>query len=69
MADCSAERESETDELSQQVKRAKTESENGREAEREFDCRHVLTGFKTSSVLNDSAREKVIFVHGKVLFR
>ncbi|XP_028272263.1 m7GpppX diphosphatase [Parambassis ranga] len=66
MADCLAGRESGTDELSQQVKRAKTDSENGREAERESECQNILTGFKTSSVLNDSAREKVIFVHGKL---
>ena len=69
MADTTAKREPdtvETDELTQKVKRAKTESKNGRgEVGDEFET-DVLSGFQTSAVLSDSAREKTIFIRGKV---
>ncbi|XP_047441196.1 m7GpppX diphosphatase [Mugil cephalus] len=69
MADNTAKRELDaagSDELSPEVKRAKTEDENGGENGKEAECENVLSGFKTSSVLRDSAREKNIFIHGKV---
>ncbi len=68
MADTAAKRESDgagADELSQKVKRAKAESENGR-GEVGEESENILCGFKTSSVLSDSAREKNIFIRGKV---
>ncbi|XP_030595475.1 m7GpppX diphosphatase [Archocentrus centrarchus] len=55
-----------TAESEPEAKRTKTESENRREDGEDFDREHVLSGFKTSSVLSDSAREKSIFIHGKV---
>ena len=49
----------ETEELDQKVKKTKCDSEdNGGET--------LLCGFQTSGVLSDSAREKTIFIHGKV---
>lgn len=56
-----------TDELSPKVKRAKPDNENGRgEVGHESESENILSGFKTSTVLSDSAREKNIFIHGKV---
>ncbi|XP_056238643.1 m7GpppX diphosphatase [Seriola aureovittata] len=70
MADNAVKREAdsiETDELSQKVKRAKADQENGRgEAGKEPESESILSGFKTSNILRDSAREKNIFVHGKL---
>lgn len=70
MADVSAKREAkETNELSPKVKKAKgdLECKNGKAENIETDeSQNVLTGFETSAVLSDSAREKTIFVHGKV---
>ncbi|XP_022607650.1 m7GpppX diphosphatase [Seriola dumerili] len=70
MADNAVKREAdsiETDELSQKVKRAKADHENGRgEAGKEPESESILSGFKTSNILRDSAREKNIFVHGKL---
>ncbi|XP_040904099.1 m7GpppX diphosphatase [Toxotes jaculatrix] len=69
MADSAAKRETdsaETDELSPKVKRAKADNENGGgEAGEEPESGVILSGFKTSAVLRDSAREKNIFIHGK----
>lgn len=51
------------------AKRAKCDVTGGQgdQAEGERACKSsVLSGFVTSQVLNDSAREKKIFVHGKV---
>lgn len=68
MADTAAKRQSDsagTDESSQKAKRAKADSENGRgEAGKESE--NILCGFKTSNVLSDSAREKNMFIRGKV---
>uniref|UniRef100_A0A4W6FVA0 m7GpppX diphosphatase n=1 Tax=Lates calcarifer TaxID=8187 RepID=A0A4W6FVA0_LATCA len=56
-----------TDELSPKVKRAKPDNENGRgEVGHESESENILSGFKTSTVLSDSAREKNIFIHGKL---
>lgn len=70
MADTAAKREADgvgSDELLQRVKRAKSDDENGRgEVGEESESENVLCGFKTSNVLSDSAREKNIFIHGKV---
>lgn len=69
MADTSAKRlldSDKTGEPAPDVKRGKTDNENGREDGNESVQENVLSGFKTSSVLSDSAREKNIFVHGKV---
>ncbi|GAA6224235.1 m7GpppX diphosphatase [Lates japonicus] len=56
-----------TDELSPKVKRVKPDNENGRgEAGHESESENILSGFKTSTVLSDSAREKNIFIHGKL---
>ncbi|XP_053179915.1 m7GpppX diphosphatase [Scomber japonicus] len=69
MADTTAKREPdtvETDELTQKVKRAKTDSKNGRgEVGDEFET-DVLSGFQSSAVLSDSGREKTIFIRGKL---
>ncbi|XP_039871116.1 m7GpppX diphosphatase [Simochromis diagramma] len=69
MADTSAKRlldNDKTGEPAPDVKRGKTDNENGREDGNESVQENVLSGFKTSSVLSDSAREKNIFIHGKV---
>nr|XP_057918988.1 m7GpppX diphosphatase [Doryrhamphus excisus] len=67
MADVSAKRQRDpeaTKELSHQTKTVKTDCENGRgESENET---NLLSGFQTTIVLSDSAREKNIFVHGKL---
>lgn len=50
----------------QSCKKAKADDENveagGKESE------NILSGFHISNVLSDSAREKIIFVHGQVYF-
>ena len=56
----------ESDERSQNLKRARADDENGGEDGKE--SQSILSGFKTPSVLSDSAREKIIFIHGKVFF-
>lgn len=69
MADTAAKRETdnETDELSQKTKRAKADNENGRgEDVKESEPGNVLSGFQLTAVLSDSAREKNVFIHGKV---
>lgn len=69
MADNTAKREisNETEELSQKTKRAKADHGNGRgEDVKESEAGNVLSGFQLSAVLSDSAREKNIFIHGKV---
>ncbi|KAF3693578.1 m7GpppX diphosphatase [Channa argus] len=58
---------SETDVFSQNTKRAKADNENGRgEAVKESERENTLSGFLTTAVLSDSAREKTIFIHGKL---
>lgn len=65
MADSAAKHE--TDELYQKAKRAKSDNENGGgEVGKEIECGNILSEFKTTKVLSDSAREKNIFIHGKV---
>ncbi|XP_068571460.1 m7GpppX diphosphatase [Cebidichthys violaceus] len=70
MADSAAKREADsvgTDELSQRVKRTKADNENGgEEAEKHPESENILSEFKTSAVLSDSAREKNIFIHGEL---
>ncbi|XP_071314309.1 m7GpppX diphosphatase [Trachinotus anak] len=70
MADVAVKRDTdsvETDELSQRVKRAKAGDEDGGgEAGEEPEAENILSGFKTSNILSDSAREKNIFIHGKL---
>lgn len=70
MADSTAKRElddTNTDNLSQKVKRAKTDSDNGKgETGQELEPESLLSGFKTSKVLRESPREKSIFIHGTV---
>lgn len=69
MADSAVKRETdsvEADELTQKAKKkARVDDENGG-GEAGNESENVLCGFKTSNVLNDSAREKNIFIHGKV---
>ncbi|XP_034094418.1 m7GpppX diphosphatase isoform X2 [Gymnodraco acuticeps] len=65
MADSAAKHE--TDELYQKAKRAKSDNENGGgEVGKEIECGNILSEFKTTKVLSDSAREKNIFIHGKL---
>ncbi|XP_070769657.1 m7GpppX diphosphatase [Enoplosus armatus] len=66
MADSAAKRETDgSDEISQKVKRAKADNENGRgEDGKEYE--NILSEFKTSNVLSDSAREKIMFIRGKL---
>lgn len=70
MADSAAKRETDSDEpddLSLKVKRPKSDNENGRGlGAKDSEPKNILSGFSTSKVLSDSAREKNIFVHGKV---
>lgn len=66
MADSAAKRQTDSsgsDDLNVEVKKLKSDHENGRQ---EAESGNILSAFKTSAVLNDSAREKVVFVHGKV---
>ncbi|XP_056295506.1 m7GpppX diphosphatase [Pseudoliparis swirei] len=70
MADTAAKRETDsvgTDELSQRVKRARVDDENGDGGVgNDPESENILSEFKTSAVLSDSAREKTIFIHGKL---
>lgn len=70
MADRAAKREADsvgTDEALQKVKSAKYDNENGEgEVGKDSASDKILCGFKTSNILRDSAREKNIFIHGKV---
>ncbi|XP_071382932.1 m7GpppX diphosphatase isoform X2 [Centroberyx affinis] len=70
MADTTAKRENDgdgTDSLSQKTKRPKGDIKNGQgEAGEESASGNILSDFKTTTVLRDSAREKNIFIHGKV---
>ncbi|KAL7394989.1 hypothetical protein ABVT39_008317 [Epinephelus coioides] len=69
MADAGSKREADgagSDELSQSVKRVKTDSENGAGDVKEHESEKILSEFTTTSVLSDSAREKNIFIHGKL---
>ena len=69
MADTTTKREPDgvgPDDLTVKVKRAKTDSENGGGEVGEESETNVLSGFQTSAVLSDSAREKNIFIRGKV---
>ncbi|XP_030001745.1 m7GpppX diphosphatase [Sphaeramia orbicularis] len=70
MADALAKRQTggdEINELSQKVKRVKAdnESKNGG-GQTEESPENVLSGFQTSAVLSDSARDKSIFLHGQL---
>ncbi|XP_077434019.1 m7GpppX diphosphatase [Vanacampus margaritifer] len=55
-----------TEDFSQRIKKAKTDHEDGRGENGEESGKNVLSGFQTTTVLSDSAREKTIFVHGKL---
>ncbi|KAM8733767.1 m7GpppX diphosphatase [Acanthopagrus schlegelii] len=70
MADSAAKRETDSDEpddLSLKVKRPKFDNENGRGVgAKDSEPKSILSGFSVSKVLSDSAREKNIFVHGKL---
>lgn len=72
MSDAAANREGDTPENEESqlnAKRAKCDVTDGQgdHGEGEPACkRNILSGFVTSQILNDSAREKKIFVHGKV---
>lgn len=72
MSDVAAKREGDTPETKESqldAKRAKCDVTDGRVDQSEgesADKSSILSGFVTSQVLNDSAREKKIFVHGKV---
>lgn len=47
-----------------EIKRRKTD--RGDE-DNEPECENILSGFQTSSVLSESAREKIMFISGKVI--
>ncbi|MED6264379.1 hypothetical protein CHARACLAT_014335 [Characodon lateralis] len=69
MATVAAKREissAENDELSREAKRPKADDKNGGEGGNESEWENVLSTFTTCSVLSDSAREKIMFVHGKI---
>ncbi|XP_075899621.1 m7GpppX diphosphatase-like [Nelusetta ayraudi] len=72
MSDVAANREGDTPENEESqlnAKRAKCDVTDGQgdHGEGEPACkRNILSGFVTSQILNDSAREKKIFVHGKL---
>lgn len=72
MSDVATKREGDTAEAKESqlnAKRAKCDDTGGRgdHSDGEPACKsNILSGFVTSQILNDSAREKKIFVHGKV---
>lgn len=72
MSDIAAKREGDTAENKESqlnAKRAKCDVADGQGDQSEGDSAYksnILSGFVTSQILNDSAREKKIFVHGKV---
>ncbi|XP_076595370.1 m7GpppX diphosphatase [Chaetodon auriga] len=69
MADAGAKRAADgvETELSQKGKRAKADNDHDQGEERkDSESENILCGFKTSNVLSDSAREKIIFIHGKL---
>ncbi|XP_077387525.1 m7GpppX diphosphatase [Festucalex cinctus] len=69
MADISTKRENNpeaSDDFSQRTKKTKTDHEDGQGENGEESGKNVLSGFQTTTVLSDSAREKTIFVHGKL---
>ncbi|XP_045887634.1 m7GpppX diphosphatase [Micropterus dolomieu] len=70
MADTAAKREADSvggDELSHKVKKVKADDENGGgDVKKESEYENILSGFKTSKVLSDYAREKLMFIHGKL---
>ncbi|XP_068423169.1 m7GpppX diphosphatase [Clinocottus analis] len=56
-----------SDKLSQIAKKAKTDNENGDGAvTKDPESENILSEFKMTTVLRDSAREKTVFVHGKL---
>ncbi|XP_005813286.1 m7GpppX diphosphatase [Xiphophorus maculatus] len=69
MATVAAKREissAESEESSREAKRAKGDDKNGEETGNEPEWKNILSTFTTSSVLSDSAREKIMFLHGKI---
>uniref|UniRef100_A0A3B3V8Q8 m7GpppX diphosphatase n=1 Tax=Poecilia latipinna TaxID=48699 RepID=A0A3B3V8Q8_9TELE len=69
MANVAAKREissAEGEELSREAKRAKGDDKNGEESGNEPEWENILSTFTTTSVLSDSAREKIMFLHGKM---
>ncbi|XP_077466381.1 m7GpppX diphosphatase-like [Stigmatopora argus] len=69
MADVSTKRENNgavSNELSPKTKKTKTDHEKDRGENGSKSEKTVLSGFQTITVLSDSAREKTIFVHGKL---
>lgn len=69
MADADTKRElanNESKEMSV-VKRLKVDHVDRGAEENKSEGENILSGFQTSKVLSDSAREKIIFVHGKVI--
>lgn len=55
----------ETDDLLRNFKRSKKDN-NPSETMDESESQNIMFEFKSSKVLSDSAREKNIFIHGKV---
>ncbi|KAM3613223.1 uncharacterized protein V6R79_022751 [Siganus canaliculatus] len=69
MADCAAKRaidNSESAEVAHKVKREKCGNENGSGDKKGSEPENILSGFKTTNILSDSAREKTMFIHGKL---
>ncbi|XP_012720154.2 m7GpppX diphosphatase [Fundulus heteroclitus] len=69
MADVATKRElssAETEAASREAKRAKADDKNGEEGGDEAEWENVLSTFTASRVLSDSAREKIMFLHGKI---
>lgn len=50
------------------VKRVKTDHVDRGAEQNKCESENILSGFQTLKVLSDSAREKIIFVHGKVIY-
>ncbi|XP_075999546.1 m7GpppX diphosphatase-like [Genypterus blacodes] len=67
MEDAAVKRVCEGKDASHRAKKTKEDSENDREEVREeWELENVLSGFKLTKVLSDSAREKNMFIHGKI---
>lgn len=65
MTDFVVKRDADSDDLLRNIKRSKKDNDPSKTMEGS-ESQNILFEFKSSKVLSDSAREKNIFIHGKV---
>lgn len=65
MTDFVVKRDADSDDLLRNIKRSKKDNDPSKITEGSV-SQNILFEFKSSKVLSDSAREKNIFIHGKV---